>query len=323
MNSTMPIKQATLQDITALNILVNSAYRGEPSRQGWTTEADLLDGTRIDEAAIQELINKPATTILKYEEGGNILGCVELRKEDNNLYLGMLSVKPDTQGKGIGKALLKAAETFALEQKCTAIFMTVISVRRELINWYLRHGYHLTGECKPFVVPDTRWGIPKKDLEFVVLEKKLLVFREATLYDIPQIQIVRNSVKENTLSDPMLVSDRDCEEFITVRGKGWVCEIGKEIVGFAIADLKENNIWALFLTPCFERKGIGQRLHTIMLDWYFSQTQKTAWLGTAPNTRAEAFYRKAGWEEAGMHGSKEIKFEMTADKWQEKRKGIA
>ena len=169
----MPIKQATLQDIAALNMLVNSAYRDEASRQGWTTEADLLDGTRIDEAAMRELIAQPGATVLKYEENGNIIGCVELRKENDRLYLGMLSVQPDQQDKGIGKALLKAAEAFAKDQGCTAIFMTVISIRKELIDWYIRHDYKLTGERKPFVVPDTRWGIPKMELEFVVLQKDL------------------------------------------------------------------------------------------------------------------------------------------------------
>jgi ribosomal protein S18 acetylase RimI-like enzyme len=87
----------------ALNQLVNSAYRGDTSRQGWTTEADLLDGTRIDEAAMRDLIEKPGTVILTYREAGELLGCVELRFQEGKLYLGMLSVKPDTQGKGIGK----------------------------------------------------------------------------------------------------------------------------------------------------------------------------------------------------------------------------
>ena len=168
------IKQAGHPDAAALTDLVNSAYRGEVSRQGWTTEADLLDGTRIDEAAIRELLNKPGTTLLKYEEKATILGCVELRKENDRLYLGMLSVKPDAQDKGIGKKLLKEAESFAIEQGCTTLFMTVISVRKELIDWYIRHGYRLTGESKPFTVPDTRWGIPKKALEFMVLEKDML-----------------------------------------------------------------------------------------------------------------------------------------------------
>ncbi|HQZ51674.1 MAG: GNAT family N-acetyltransferase [Chitinophagaceae bacterium] len=142
-----------------------------------------------------------------------------------------------------------------------------------------------------------------------------MIFREATIEDIPQIQIVRNSVTENTLSDPALVPDKDCEEFMFVRGKGWVCEIDKQITGFAIADLKENNIWALFLLPAFEKQGIGKRLHDMMIDWYFTQTKDNVWLGTSPNTRAERFYRKAGWKEIGTHGKGEIKFEMSFDEW--------
>ncbi|MGB4837833.1 MAG: GNAT family N-acetyltransferase [Saprospiraceae bacterium] len=142
-----------------------------------------------------------------------------------------------------------------------------------------------------------------------------MIIREAQIDDINQIQIVRNSVIENTLSAPNLVTDEDCKEFMTVRGKGWVCEIDNQIVGFAIADLKEKNIWALFLNPKFEKKGIGQLLHKTMLDWYFTQTRDTVWLGTAFNTRAEKFYRKAGWTEVGKNGTKEIKFEMTFDEW--------
>ena len=142
-----------------------------------------------------------------------------------------------------------------------------------------------------------------------------MIFREATTEDIKQIQVVRNAVKENMLSDPNLVTDRDCEDFINKRGKGWVCEIENRIVGFAIADLKDNNIWALFIDPEFEKKGIGQTLHKIMLDWYFKQTKATVWLGTAFNTRAEKFYRKAGWKEVGLHGFKEIKFEMSYEDW--------
>ncbi len=146
-----------------------------------------------------------------------------------------------------------------------------------------------------------------------------MIFRQAQTADIPHIQIVRNSVKENTLSSPALVTDKDCEDFITRRGKGWVCELDNRIIGFAIADLQEHNIWALFVHPDFEGKGIGKRLHDEMLEWYFSKTNETAWLGTAPNTRAERFYRKAGWKETGIHGKGEIKFEMTAHQWKNRR----
>jgi GNAT superfamily N-acetyltransferase len=139
--------------------------------------------------------------------------------------------------------------------------------------------------------------------------------RVAEIKDIAQIQVVRNLVKENRLSDPALVPDSDVQDYITRRGRGWVCEINGQIVGFAIADLVDNNIWALFIHPDFEKLGIGKKLHDEMMNWYFSQTDKTVWLGTSPKTRAELFYRKAGWKEIGMHGKGEIKFEMTKDEW--------
>jgi len=139
--------------------------------------------------------------------------------------------------------------------------------------------------------------------------------REAELKDIAQIQVVRNLVKENRLSDPGLIPDSDVVDYMTRRGKGWVCEINDEVVGFAIADLVDNNIWALFIHPEFERIGIGKKLHDEMMNWYFSKTEKTVWLGTSPGTRAELFYRKAGWKEVGLHGKGEIKFEMTKNEW--------
>ena len=142
-----------------------------------------------------------------------------------------------------------------------------------------------------------------------------MIFREALITDIPQIQIVRNSVRENRLSNPGLVPDKDVEEYIIHRGKGWVCEINNRIVAFAIADLQDDNIWALFLHPDHEGKGIGKRLHDTMLDWYFDQNKNSVWLGTSPGTRAEGFYRKAGWSETGTHGKGEVKFEMTKNEW--------
>ena len=142
-------------------------------------------------------------------------------------------------------------------------------------------------------------------------------FREATVGDIKHIQIVRNSVKENILSNPALVTDQHCEEYITRRGKGWVCEVDGVVIGFAIADLADNNVWALFLHPDFEGQGIGRQLHDMMLDWYFSQTREKIWLSTSPKTRAESFYRKAGWREVGLHGKGEIKFEMDFITWSE------
>lgn len=142
-----------------------------------------------------------------------------------------------------------------------------------------------------------------------------MTFREATIQDITQIQRVRNAVKENILSDPGLVTDADCADYITRRGKGWICEENGRIVGFSIADLLGNNIWALFVDPDYEGKGIGKKLHQLMMDWYFSQTDKTVWLSTAPASRAEGFYRKEGWTETGTYGKGEIKFEMSAEQW--------
>lgn len=149
-----------------------------------------------------------------------------------------------------------------------------------------------------------------------------MIFREATNADIAQIQKVRNAVNENKLTDPALITDNDVERYITCCGKGWVCEISDEVIGFAIADLKNNNIWALFVDPAFEGRGIGKILHDKMLNWYFSQNKNLAWLSTSPGTRAEKFYRKAGWVETGVNEKGEIKFEMTAMEWNATRKEI-
>lgn len=145
--------------------------------------------------------------------------------------------------------------------------------------------------------------------------KEVIMIREATTDDIQQIQIVRNAVKENTLSDPALVTDTDCETYLMHRGKGWVSEQEGKVIGFSIVDLEEHNVWALFLMPDYEGRGIGTQLQKIMLDWYFSKTDTTIWLGTEPGTRAEQFYRRSGWQETGKHGKNEIKFEMTKAQW--------
>ena len=139
--------------------------------------------------------------------------------------------------------------------------------------------------------------------------------REATVQDFPQLMEIRMSVKENTLSNPALIPYEDYVKFCFTQGKGWVCELDSIIVGFSIVDLLENNIWALFMHPDFEKKGIGKKLHDTMINWYFEHTKTSVWLGTEPNSRAEYFYRKLGWEEIGLHGKNEIKFEMTHQNW--------
>jgi len=139
--------------------------------------------------------------------------------------------------------------------------------------------------------------------------------RAATIEDIPQIHEVRNAVTENKLSNPDRITHDDYVTFLTVRGKGWVYEADGLIVGFAVVDLAEDNIWALFLLPAFEGKGIGRQLQEVMLDWYFASGRDHVWLGTSPGTRAATFYRKSGWTETGKNGEKEIKFEMTRAAW--------
>jgi ribosomal protein S18 acetylase RimI-like enzyme len=168
------ILKATPSDIPALSQLVNSAYRGESSRMGWTTEADHLDGTRTDEDGLVEMLHHPKSTILKYEESGKIIGCVYLEIQHDKLYLGMLTTTPELQGKGIGKKLLYAAEEHARENNCHFITMNVLTGRKELIDWYVRHGYHVTDEKKPFAFDHPRFGKPKFQLEFIVIEKNLV-----------------------------------------------------------------------------------------------------------------------------------------------------
>ena len=172
------ILRATLQDVKDITTLVNKAYRGDSSRKGWTTEADLLGGIRTDESGIEEILKDENSILLKYihEEisqnlTGKVTGCVHLQKSNEKLYLGMLTVDPGIQNQGIGKKLLQAADNIALENNFHSIYMTVISVRKELIEWYERYGYRKTGETKPFPMNDERFGLPKQLLEFIVLEK--------------------------------------------------------------------------------------------------------------------------------------------------------
>lgn len=170
----MFISPASFADIPALLLLVNNAFRGHSARRGWTHEADLLKGTlRTDEATLRELLGTPGAVILKIEdETGGLQGCVYLHKQESGLYLGMLTVAPELQAKGIGKKLLTAAEEHAQREHCRRIFMRVLSGRPELIAWYERHGYRLTGETQPYAM-DAKFGIPTRPLEFEILEKVL------------------------------------------------------------------------------------------------------------------------------------------------------
>jgi ribosomal protein S18 acetylase RimI-like enzyme len=169
------IEIATVNDALAIVNLLNSAYRGEDSKKGWTTEAHLIAGsTRTNEQTIIDVLLQPDSVFLKYTDAAeDIIGCVNLQKHDTKMYLGMFSVSPHLQGAGIGKQLLDAADFYAKEMNCTSIYMSVISVRSELIAWYQRHGYKDTGERKAFV-EDAVSGKHLQSLEFMFLEKRMV-----------------------------------------------------------------------------------------------------------------------------------------------------
>ncbi len=168
------ISIANAADAGAIRDLLNSAYRGEGSKQGWTTEAHLIAGeVRTDTDTILQVMQQANSVFLKYtNEQNEVIGCVNLQQHDTKIYLGMFSVSPVLQGGGIGKMLLGAADEYAIQLKCSAIYMTVISIRTELINWYQRHGYKDTGVRKPFI-EDGLTGKHLQTLEFMVLEKSI------------------------------------------------------------------------------------------------------------------------------------------------------
>jgi len=169
------LKAATSHDLPELTALINSAYRGDSSRKGWTTEADLLGGIRTSEESLAETLAKPAATILLHRDEATdaLIGCVYLEKKGELMYLGMLTVSPEIQARGIGKKLMLQAQEYARSLGCRDVEMTVISQRAELIAWYERRGYALTGETRPFPMDDPRFGLPKTALAFVVMRKGL------------------------------------------------------------------------------------------------------------------------------------------------------
>lgn len=167
-------RPAVADDVEALHALVTRAYRGDAARLGWTHEADLLDGQRTDVEALAEVVADPGKVILMAHHGGVLIGCVMLsRQDDGAAYLGMLSVDPVRQSSGLGRLLLVAAEAEAAARYGSyRIEMTVIRQRPELIAWYERRGYALTGATAEFPMDDERFGLPKRrDLQFVVLSK--------------------------------------------------------------------------------------------------------------------------------------------------------
>ena len=176
----MIIDRATTADLPALHALIESAYRGDSARAGWTHEADLLGGQRTDLAALSDQIADPAQAILVARNGAVLAGCVAITdRGGGTAYIGLVTVDPSRQAAGLGRALLAAAEEHsALHFAAKRAEMTVISLRTELIAWYQRRGYALTGETRPFPATDPRFGLPHRDdLVFVVMAKRLATLR--------------------------------------------------------------------------------------------------------------------------------------------------
>ena len=173
--NTLDFRVACDADIDPIVTLVEGSYRGDSSRAGWTTEADLLDGMRIDAQRVREDLERKDSVVLLGERDGQLLACANVCIEDDSGYFGMFSVVPGLQGGGIGKQMLAEAERIAREEwNLPVMRMTVIDVRNELIAFYERRGYARTGIHKPFPYGDTRFGIPKRDdLRFEILEKAL------------------------------------------------------------------------------------------------------------------------------------------------------
>jgi ribosomal protein S18 acetylase RimI-like enzyme len=172
---TLLFRRAGAADVPAIVALVESAYRGEVSRTGWTTEADLLDGQRTDAAAVADILRAPGSTVLLAEAAEGLLACCQLEQRPPAAYFGMFSVQPTGQGHGVGRQVLAEAERIARDEwGATSMIMTVLAQRDDLIAWYERRGYQRTGEQRPFPYGDERYGIPRRpDLVFDVLAKPL------------------------------------------------------------------------------------------------------------------------------------------------------
>jgi len=303
---------ATEEDIPQLNKLVNSAYRGESSKQGWATETDLLDGQRTDEAALSDLLKQEGSIIIKCnDDQGQLIGCVHVQKRKHRMYLGMLTVSPTLQAKGLGKELMKASEEYAAQQGCITMYMTVITLRHELIQWYVRRGYHLTNRKHEFP-SDPRFGIPKQPLELVVMEKHLpgilehvSIRTELQPGDIGYVTYLHGHLYKQEYNYGISFEAYVAQGFYEFyqnydqsKDAVWICEYKDSIVGFLLLMHRPDDAAQLryfILKPEFRGCGLGKKLMQLFVDHLHAKKYRSAYLWTTHELpAAAALYTKHG-----------------------------
>ncbi|WP_233131801.1 GNAT family N-acetyltransferase [Robiginitalea sediminis] len=321
------LRPTNAEDAAFFHLLANTPkwlqYIGD---RGIGSEADARAYILKNTMSQQERLGFGNFTLIRKEDQAKIGTCGLYDREGlEGIDLGF-ALLPAYEGKGYGfeaaSGVIEAAfHTFGLET-LKAITRPDNQASRGLLA---KLGFRPSGSI--------RLGDPPEELLLMILEHPKTTtprrasnslkgpsainirIREATTSDIPRMQQIRRGVRENILLHPEKVTDAICLDYITRRGRGWVAETPEGVVGFAIADLADNNIWALFLLPEAEGRGIGRRLHRVMMDWYFGQGKEKAWLSTGPGTRAEGFYRNLGWLETSRFPDGEIQFEMTSQTW--------